>query len=485
MSKDILIVDDENDIRTLIRGILEDEGYHIREAANATQALDEVEKKAPDLMILDIWLHDSDKDGLEILKTVKAENDILPVIMISGHGTIETAVSAIKKGAYDFIEKPFQSDRLLLMISRALENAALKQENAALKARSEQMEDELIGDSAAIKQIKSQIERIAPTNSRVLITGEGGTGKEVVARALHRGSERKASPFRALNCAVLHPERLEEELFGSRKDGEPPKQGVLELASGGTLFLDEVADMPLETQGKILRVLQESKIYPLGSTQEAIDIDVRVMASTNQDLAKCIEVGDFREDLYYRLNVVTLHIPPLAKRRDDIVPLAEYFLHNYAVQMGQQPREISAEVLKILTSYKWPGNVRQLKNVMEWITIMQPEEQPQSEEDQKQIMLKDLPPELTGGGVKTSETQGDNLNLDYTSQSLRDAREMFEKEYLTLQIARFDGNVSKAAKFIGMERSALHRKLKSLDISVGSKQDSNEGVAGSPPRKSA
>ncbi|MCI5060917.1 MAG: sigma 54-interacting transcriptional regulator, partial [Alphaproteobacteria bacterium] len=253
MSKDILIIDDEDDIRSLIRGILEDEGYHIREAANAVQALAAVEEKAPDLMILDIWLQDSDKDGLEILKTVKASHEILPVIMISGHGTIETAVSAIKQGAYDFIEKPFQSDRLLLMIARGLENAALKQENAALKARGPQLDEELIGQSPAMKQIKTQIERIAPTNSRVLITGQGGTGKEVVARTLHRLSERKDGPFKALNCAVLHPERLEEELFGADKNGVVQK-GILELASGGILFLDEVADMPLETQGKILRV---------------------------------------------------------------------------------------------------------------------------------------------------------------------------------------------------------------------------------------
>ena len=465
MKSDILIVDDEDDIRSLIRGILEDEGYQVREAANPEAALNAVEEKAPDLMVLDIWLQDSDRDGLEILKTVKAEHEILPVLMISGHGTIETAVTAIKDGAYDFIEKPFKSDRLLLMVARALETAALKKENMALKAGSDGVDEKLVGKSSAINQIRQQLERIAPTNSRVLITGSGGTGKEVVARTIHKMSERKNKPFKALNCAALHPERLEEELFGVERDGKS-QTGLLELAQGGTLLLDEVADMPLETQSKILRVLQDHKIHPVGS-QRLIDIDVRILASSNQNLQEAIKQGDFREDLYYRLNVVTLNIPALSKRHDDIVPLAEYFLESFAKQTGQEMKTLDKQVQIALESYGWPGNVRQLKNVMEWITIMTPAAQ-------QQISVEDLPPEISG---KTKNPDSNSLSFtDYTARPLREAREAFEREYLAAQIKRFKGNVSQTAEFIGMERSALHRKLKSLDISLSDEQDSGGSV---------
>lgn len=472
MSNDILIVDDEDDIRSLIRGIMEDEGYHVREAANSEAALKAVTEKTPDLIILDIWLQDSDKDGLEILKAVKADNPIMPVLMISGHGTIETAVTAIKDGAYDFIEKPFKSDRLLLMVARALETAALKKENMALKAQSDGVDSELVGKSSAINQLKQQLERIAPSNSRVLITGAAGTGKEVFARTIHKMSERKGHPFKVLNCAALHPERLEEELFGVDRDGQS-QTGLLELAHGGTLFLDEVADMPLETQGKILRVLQDNKIHPIGS-QRQIDVDVRVVASTNQDLQEAIKEGNFREDLYYRLNVVTLNIPELSKRQDDIIPLSEYFLDSFAKQTGQIAKELNKQAQIKLQSYGWPGNVRQLKNVMEWITIMTPA-------GQDNIEVEDLPPEVLGKGKKAEQ---ESSYTDYTSKPLREAREAFEKEYLQSQIRRFNGNVSQTAEFVGMERSALHRKLKSLDISLPDKQDS-EGLTGQPKRKSA
>ena len=458
MSKEILIVDDEDDIRSLIKGILEDEGYQTREAANAGQALKSVEEKTPDLIILDIWLQDSDKDGLEILKTVKKNNTILPVLMISGHGTIETAVTAIKHGAYDFIEKPFKSDRLLLMIARALETAQLKQENQALKARTDGVDNDLVGKSNATTQLRQQIERIAPTNSRVLITGDAGTGKEVVARMIHKLSTRKENSFMALNCAALHPERLEEELFGVEKEGKRQK-GVLELAHGGTLLLDEVADMPLETQGKILRVLQDHKVHPVG-TSRTIDVDVRILASTNQDLLQKIKDGSFREDLYYRLNVVTLAMLPLQKRYDDILPLAEYFLESFARQTGQAVRKLSNETKMTLQAHHWPGNVRQLKNVMEWITIMTSAD--------KNIENDDLPPEISG---KTKESANQNTAINYSAQPLRDAREAFERDYLTMQIKRFKGNISQTAEFVGMERSALHRKLKSLDISVSDAQD--------------
>jgi two-component system nitrogen regulation response regulator NtrX len=461
MSKDILIVDDEDDIRALIKGILEDEGYQTREAGSAQQALEAVAEKTPDLIILDIWLQDSDQDGLEILKAVKAENQFLPVLMISGHGTIETAVTAIKDGAYDFIEKPFKSDRLLLMIMRALETATLRQENQALKARRDVEQDDLVGTSSALNNIRQQIERIAPTKSRVLITGEAGTGKEVVARTLHKLSERRDENFMALNCAAMHPERLEEELFGVERDGQHQK-GLLELSNGGTLLLDEVADMPLETQGKILRMLQDNKVHPVGS-QKIIDIDVRILASTNQDLQKAIKAGSFREDLYYRLNVVMLNVPKLSERTEDILPLMQHFLEQFARQTGQATKKLTKEASAILEVYTWPGNVRQLRNVMEWLTIMTP-----SIEEQVELNIEDLPPEILG---KKLENASQVQSIDYTTKPLREAREAFEREYLSQQIKRFKGNVSQTAEFIGMERSALHRKLKSLDISLNDAQD--------------
>ncbi len=462
MKKDILIVDDEDDIRTLIKAILEDEGYQVREASNSAQALSAVKDKVPDLTILDIWLQESDKDGLEVLEQIKQDNPLLPVLMISGHGTVETAVTAIKNGAYDFIEKPFKSDRLLLMITRALETADLRKENKSLKAQKNKSDHKLIGNSTAITQLKSQIEKIAPTNSRVFITGEGGTGKEVVAKTIHKLSGRKDNPFMVVNCAALHPERLEEELFGVYKDGETHK-GVLELANGGTLFLDEVADMPLETQAKILRVLQDNKIHPVG-TQDTINIDVRFLASTNKDLQNVIKSGGFREDLYYRLNVVTLNILPLRKRTDDILPLVENFLERFSQQTGQAKRTLEKKAIAKLQAYQWPGNVRQLKNMMEWITIMTP-----SPSQKAELSCDDLPPEFSSSKTPTPANQP---RFDYTSQPLREARENFEKTYLRAQIKRFGGNVSQTAEFIGMERSALHRKLKALDISLEDAQDS-------------
>jgi two-component system nitrogen regulation response regulator NtrX len=470
MSKDILIVDDEDDIRALIRGILEDEGYEIREASNALEAMKAVAEKEPDLVILDIWLQESDKDGLEILKAIKEDHAILPVLMISGHGTIETAVTAIKDGAYDFIEKPFKSDRLILMISRAIETAELKRENHALKSRRENVEDTLIGDSAALKEMRQQIERIAPTNSRVMITGEAGTGKEVVARSIHKMSDRCDKSFMALNCAALHPERLEEELFGIERDGIFQK-GVLELSHGGTLLLDEVADMPLETQGKILRVLQDNKIHPVRS-QKIIEIDVRILASTNRNLQEAIKEGSFREDLYYRLNVVTLNILPLNRRYEDIIPLANHFLKGFAKQMGHELRSLDEAVKMRLETYSWPGNVRQLRNMMEWVTIMAP---PYGE--RKTIRLENLPPEILG--IQSSAASASKIQkalTDFMSQPLREARESFERDYLSTQMKRFKGNVSQTAEFVGMERSALHRKLKSLDISMNDAQDNQRAV---------
>ncbi|NCO03229.1 MAG: sigma-54-dependent Fis family transcriptional regulator [Alphaproteobacteria bacterium] len=477
MSSDILVIDDEKDIRLLIKGILEDEGYHVREASNSNEAHEQFVLKKPDLVILDIWLQESIQDGLEILTDFKAQSQHLPVVMISGHGTIETAVTAIKQGAYDFIEKPFKSDRLLLMISRAIETANLKKENAALKARMDLSAD-LIGTSPEMTALKQLLTKIAPTKSRVMIKGEAGVGKEVVAREIHRLSDRHNKPFMALNCAVMHPERLEEELFGYERDGVVC-EGVLEKANGGTLLLDEVADMPLETQGKILRVLQDNQIHHLGS-QEPIDIDVRILASTNRDLDAAIEKGDFREDLFYRLNVVPLDIIPLRDRPKDIKVLMEYFIEEYVRQTGQAAFTLSKKAQTALNQYQWPGNVRQLKNMVEWLMIMA-----STKEDAGQIEEDDLPPEISG---KEAQGKSKNNAIDYSSLALREAREAFEKSYLQNQVTRFKGNVSKTAEFVGMERSALHRKLKALDISLNAKQDSdesNDSSDNSQKRKSA
>lgn len=456
MCADILIVDDEDDIRRLIKGILEDEGYLTREAANSKQAYDQIAQKIPDLIIQDIWLQNSEHDGLEILKSVKEKHEHIPFLMISGHGTIETAVSSIKDGAYDFIEKPFKSDRLLLMINRALESARLKQENEALRQKIEDA-SELTGNSAAIQAVKQALSRVAPTNSRILLMGEAGTGKDVAARFIHKLSERYENPFLIINCANLHPGHFETELFG-----DAGAQGLFEKAQGGTLFLDEVADMPLETQGKIVRVLQEQKFQKPGD-KGTIEIDVRIIASTNKDLKSLIDQGKFREDLYYRLNVVPIIMPSLSERQQDIPALTEYFINLFTKQTGLQKKKLSESSMAIMQAHAWPGNIRQLRNVIEWLMIMGPKDH--------DIGPDNLPPEINSIGQGAEEPK---LHKDLVALSLREAREMFEREYLLSQINRFGGNVSKTAQFVGMERSALHRKLKSLDISSSSKQDENE-----------
>jgi len=467
MSAEILIVDDEKDIRLLIKGILEDEGYVTREAANSDEAALRLTEKSPDLVVLDIWLQESEHDGLNILKDIKARTPHLPVLMISGHGTIETAVTAIKDGAYDFIEKPFKSNRLLLMIERALEVAALKRENESLKAR-HKTRDDFVGASPQIMAIKNQIAKIAPTKSRVLITGDQGTGKEVAAREIHALSTRSDKAFSVINCAVLHPERLEEELFGYNKDGVH-YAGVLEQSDGGTMLLDEVADMPLETQGKILRVLQDNQIQPLGA-QHKIDIDVRFMASSNRDLLALIEKGDFREDLYYRLNVVPIELPPLHERKGDALMLMRHFL---AQGLKRDAVEFDEGAIEAIKSYAWPGNVRQLKNAAEWMMIMM-----QSSDDAaRAITLDDLPPEISQKKKPKNEdgnmlkTQPEEL---YGDLALKEARALFEQNYLSKQLERFEGNVSKMAEFVGMDRAALHRKLKALDILGVVKQNANK-----------
>ena len=457
MSHDILIVDDEEDIRTLIAGILVDEGYEPREAADSKSALEAIATRRPSLVVLDIWLQGSELDGLEILDVVKAEHPDLPVVMISGHGNIETAVAAIKKGAYDFIEKPFKADRLLLFIERAIEAANLRREIAELRLRAGEA-TELIGRSTAIQQLRQAIDRVGPTGSRVLITGPAGVGKEIVARLIHGASRRAGGPFVALNCANMEPGRMEAELFGiepgvNGAEG-PGKVGTFERAHNGTLLLDEVADMPLETQGKIVRVLQEQTFERIGGGSR-VEVSVRVIATSNRDLRAAIDAGNFREDLFYRLNVVPIQVPQLRERRDDIPLLAEYFIIRAAEGAGLPPRRLGEDAMAALQAYDWPGNVRQLHNVIDWLLIMAPDE------PGGVIGADMLPPEI--GAITPPFVNGDKAG-EIMGMPLRQAREAFERDYLLAQVTRFGGNISRTASFVGMERSALHRKLKSLGV---------------------
>lgn len=460
MTADILIVDDEADIRGLIQGILQDEGYATRLAANSKQAYAEVASKRPDLVILDIWLQHSDHDGLDILDTLMTDDSALPVVMISGHGTIETAVSAIRRGAYDFIEKPFKSDRLLLLIRRALEAARLRRENDSLRQRVEGPSD-LIGSSPVMSAARQTLERVAQTNSRVLLTGEPGTGKDVAARMIHRLSARASGPFMVLNCAILRPESLEVELFG-QESGAP---GLLERAHGGTLLLDEVADMPPETQSKIVRVLQEQKFHRVGGAT-MIESDVRVVASTSRDLESLVREGRFRQDLYYRLNVVPVALPPLRDHPQDIPALIDFLAAALPLPGAPGSARFSSSALAILQAYSWPGNVRQLRNVIEWVAIMG------GLSADLRVEPDHLPPDIGGRG-STAASAGASA---FMSLPLREAREEFERDYLQAQIKRFGGSVSRTAQFIGMERSALHRKLKQLGITGGEDDETSQDL---------
>jgi two-component system nitrogen regulation response regulator NtrX len=463
MAREILIVDDEADIRMLLTGILSDEGYAAREAANSEGALDAVRSRLPSLVILDIWLHESELDGLELLKVLKHDYPNLPVVMISGHGTIEMAVNAIKQGAYDFVEKPFKADRVLVLAERAIEAARLRQENEELRLRAGPAA-ELIGDSGVVQQLRQSISKVAPTGSRVLITGPAGAGKEVAARLLHDQSPRATSPFLVLNCATMHPDRLEGELFGTEAGADgpdaPAKVGVLERAHGGTLLLDEVADMPLETQGKIVRVLQEQTFTRLGGDR-MVEVDVRVIASTNRDLSSMIAAGGFREDLFYRLNVVPVRVPALRERRQDIPDLVEHFMCRSAQVAGLALRRLTDDAIAALQAYDWPGNVRQLRNVVDWILIMSPGEA------DAPVLASMLPPDI--GDIAPMASRGDGAQ-EVMSMPLREAREIFERQYLEAQISRFGGNISRTAGFVGMERSALHRKLRMLGITPSERQ---------------
>src|SRR3954464_3177301 len=455
MAHDILIVDDEADIRMLIAGVLHDEGYATREAANSDEALAAIHTRQPTLVILDIWLQNSPLDGIEILHQMRADMASVPVVMISGHGTIETAVEAIKIGAYDFIEKPFKADRLFLIVDRALESARLKRENEELRLRAGATAD-LLGTSPAIHQVRHVVEKVAPTGSRVLITGAPGSGKEVVARLLHARSRRSQGPFVAVNCATMRPDRLEIELFGceASNDGSPRKVGTFERAHGGTLFLDEVADMPLETQGKIVRALQEQTFERVGGSRR-VEGEVRVIASSNRELSAEIAASRFREDLFYRLNVVPIRVPPLRERREDIPLLARHFMARGAEAARISAREFGEDALAALQAYPWPGNVRQLRNVVDWLLIMTPG-------DSTEAVHSDmLPNEITA--IAPTVVKWDK-GSEIMTLPLRDAREVFEREYLLAQVTRFGGNISRTAAFVGMERSALHRKLKSLGV---------------------
>ncbi|HXA71575.1 MAG TPA: sigma-54 dependent transcriptional regulator [Stellaceae bacterium] len=459
MAHDILVVDDEADIRMLICGVLEDEGYETRQAGNSAEALAAIRSRLPSLLVLDIWLQGSELDGIEILRIARAEAPNLAVVMISGHGTIETAVAAIKMGAYDFIEKPFKSDRLLLVVERAIQAARLKRENEELRLRAGG-DEELVGNSHAVAQLRQQVEKAAPTKSRVMISGAPGSGKEVVARLLHRRSRRSDASFVVLNCAMLRPDHLEIELFGAAAGAggadSRRKIGVFEEAHGGTLFLDEVADMPLETQGKIVRGLQEQTFERVGGSR--IEVDVRVMASTNRDLSAEVSAGRFREDLYYRLAVVPIRVPALRERREDIPMLARHFMRRAADAARLLPREIGDDAMAALQSYDWPGNARQLRNVIDWLLIMAPGDVREA------VRAEMLPAEIGSDApaVVRWDKGGEIMSLP-----LRDAREVFEREYLIAQVTRFGGNISRTAAFIGMERSALHRKLKTLGLFNG------------------
>ncbi|MBH9972778.1 MULTISPECIES: nitrogen assimilation response regulator NtrX [Commensalibacter] len=467
MTHEILIVDDEPDIRLLIEGILQDEGYETRLAGDADSAIKAFHARRPSLVILDIWLQGSKMDGLEILKLIQNEKPAVPTIMISGHGTIETAVSALQHGAYDFIEKPFKTDHLLVVVRRALEAAKLARENEELRFRSG-YEVKLNGQSQTINSVKSQIERVAPTNSRVLIYGAPGTGKEVAARAIHKLSKRAEGPFFVLNCATLSPTRFEEELFGiegNTQNNLQRRTGVLEKAHGGTLVLDEVADMPLETQGKIVRALQDQTFQRVGGSSR-VKVDVRVIAITNKDLNQEIANGRFRKDLYYRLAVVPLKIPSLKERREDIPELATLFLKHYSELTGVPVIELSADALTTLQTYEWPGNVRELRNLMERLLIMMPG-------NVNEAIRTDMLPSNVGQnapGLLKIDTQTDIISLP-----LREARDIFETQYLQAQLMRFGGNISRTAGFVGMERSALHRKLKQLGV-TGSEERNNNNI---------
>jgi two-component system nitrogen regulation response regulator NtrX len=457
MALEVLVVDDEADIRDLVSGVLEDEGYAVRTAADSNSALEAVEERRPSMVLLDVWLHGSRLDGLQLLQEIKGRDPSIPVLMISGHGNLDTAVAAVKEGAVDFIEKPFEAERLIYLVDRATETERLKRENEALR-RQVGHEEQLHGTSVAINSVRATLKRVAPTGSRVLITGPAGVGKEIAARIIHQWSPRAKAPFVVLPAAMMSPDRVEEELFGSESDGAV-RPGMLEHAHGGTLFLDEIADMPATTQGKILRVLTDQSYHRVGG-QRPVKVDVRVLSATSKNLSDEIAGGRFREDLFYRLNVVPVRLPPLRERREDIPELVGHFLARFASDRRMATPSISDEAMAALQAHDWPGNVRQLRNIIERTIILAPGDRVSC------IEVDLLPSEVLDN---QGAPGGSSTTMAIMGSPLREARESFEREYLKIQIRRFSGNISRTASFIGMERSALHRKLKALGI--GDKRD--------------
>lgn len=458
MTQDILIVDDEKDIRELVSDILEDEGFSTRTASDSLTAFDAIRARVPSAIILDIWLQGSQLDGLGILETLKNQFPQLPVIMISGHGNIETAISSIRLGAYDYLEKPFKEDKLKTLVRRAIESARLRLENEDLKLRTVH-ENKLVGESTAINQLNAVIERVAGASSRIFITGPAGCGKELAGRLVHQNSLRKERPFVVLNAASLSQQHMEEELFGVESgdiSGVVKKVGLFEKAHGGTLFIDEVGDLPMVIQGKLLRLLQENSFERVNGNAR-VAVDVRIIASTSKDMDAQIQAGKFREDLFYRLNVVPIAVPALKERREDIKSLAYYFMKRYAHILGVTPHRLAEDAIAVLETCEWPGNVRQLKNIIEWLLIMVPNKEGQL------ITAVQLPREILSGNKEVNGQEEKN----YITLPLKEAREQFEKYYLMIQLERFNGNISRAASFIGMQRSALHRKLKQLKIRTG------------------
>jgi two-component system, NtrC family, nitrogen regulation response regulator NtrX len=454
MSADILIVDDEADIRGLVSGILSDEGHRTRIAGSSDEALAAIEARRPHLMFLDIWLQGSRLDGLQMLEIIKQQHPDLPIVMISGHGNIETAVSAIKMGAYDFIEKPFKADRLVLVAERALEASRLKREVKDLQSRSTQA-SKIIGASIPMNKLRQEVDRVAPTNARVLVSGASGSGKELVARMIHEGSTRAQGSFIVINAATITPETMEQELFGVEGgEGRTRKVGALEEAHGGTLYLDEVTDMPKETQNRILRVLVDQNFQRVGGSAR-VHVDVRIISSSSRDMAIEIAEGRFREDLYHRLSVVPLKVPSLSEHREDIPELITFFTNQISQATGLPKRRMGDDAMAVLQSHDWPGNIRQLRNNIERVMILA-----QGEPDAD--ITADMLPSDVGAMLPSTPHGGGGEKL--MSMPLREAREIFEREYLIAQINRFSGNISRTAEFIGMERSALHRKLKSLGV---------------------
>lgn len=452
---DILITDDERDIRELISDILKDEGFTTRLAGTSDECMAQIAKETPALMILDIWLKDSRMDGIDILKQVKRDHPEVPVVIISGHGNIEIAVAAIKQGAYDFIEKPFNIDQLMVVVRRAMETSRLRLENIELK-RTDAAPTEMLGDSAAFRTLISQLDKVTKSNGRVMLTGEGGSGKETAARYIHLNSDRADMPFVSVNCASIEPDRMEEVLFGRETEGRGIERGLLEEANGGVVYFDGVADMPLGTQTKLLRVLVDQKFQRVGGVDK-VQVDVRVISSTNKDLTAAIEAETFRQELYHRLNVVPIHVPSLEERREDIPLLAIHFIEELHQSQGLMARTLSAEAGALLQTMQWPGNARQLKNVMEQVLILG--------DTSGAIEAKELPNQSEGPTTEGRVLLSGSL----ATLPLREARELFEREYLLTQINRFGGNISRTASFVGMERSALHRKLKTLGVVTSNK----------------